>query len=213
MKGKYKQLFVLIFTIFLLFVAFFFKFHSKSTNNLNQNEMPNQKNWPATNKIVAVSVTSPPFSNSTFIARSWPFQMYLPFAVASWQRFNYSTFIIVIGAKRFWFENGHYLNFIRQTLTDKWPGYVYFHFLNPVTCETSLLEIHKLARAVRIYAAAFEPLKQLKAHHLIVADVDFLPLRNIYHVPSQCSIATSVSHRRDFEIVEHHKPIMISKYN
>ena len=168
--------------------------------------------WPPTGKIVALSVTAPPYDNEESQVRSLLYQLYIPFSILAWKALGYSSFIIVCGNKYNWLSKGHYLNFVLQTAKQVDGGFANFHFVEPGQKIKQNFSQVKLAQTIRTYAALMEPVRNLSDHFLITSDIDLIPLHDIYSFTkndSKCKIRTSISHRRIFSAYDQDKSMFI----
>lgn len=156
--------------------------------------------WPRSNNIAVVAVTAPA-DDLPFMARSKCFHFYLPFVIAAWRRLGYSTFVIVIGSDELWYKNGTYLNYIIKIVENELDGYGYFHFIDTKPTET--LSYAKVAQIIRLFAADMEPLRKLDKLYLITADVDWLPIKDIFQLPSSnFAIRASIPPVRTFSTMD-----------
>ena len=201
-------IFLVIFVHLYLYVNFnpslYFCLGGGSWNQIGNNhhwisqEETNENQWPPTNNVVVVSITAPPYLKGLTIKQeSKCFQLYIPFVVGAWRRLGYSTFIIVIGSKDVWFQNGTYLNYVYKTVQNDLDGFGYFHFVE--TESTKHLSYAKIAQIIRLFAADMEPLRNLSSLYLVTTDADWLPFKDIFALPSaNYSIRASIPYRRNF---------------
>ena len=154
--------------------------------------------WPRPAKIAVVAVTAPPYMKGKQTSfHSKMFQIYLPITIAAWRRLGYATFVIVIGSPKPWFSKSHYLNYVYETIEKKLPGSAKFHFIE--TKPTKWVSSAKISQAIRLFASCLEPVRNLTDSYMVTADVDTLPLHDIYSLPnSSYTIRISIPRRRTF---------------
>ena len=208
------QSFIILGSIALIYCTFLIG--NKSIQQLEVNSWNSQ--WPPTDKIVVMVVTGPPYGDEIVKNGSLLFHYYLPFSVVAWKRFNYSSFIIVCGTSAKWLNSGHYLNTVYQQTNEIGQGFALFHFIDQSAIDSTLIAAKEIAQTMRIYAAAMSPIKNHDDKYMILSDIDYFPLRNIYELPadSNCVIKTSMRYRRKISLYDNkqNKPIPdISNYS
>ena len=154
--------------------------------------------WPRPAKIAVLAVTAPPYMADLLTALySKTFHFYLPLTIAAWRRLGYATFVIIIGSSKPWFSKSHYLNYVYDTIEQKLPGSAKFHFIE--TKPTKWVSHAKTAQVIRLFASYLEPVRNLTDSYMVTADVDTLPLHDIYSLPnSSYTIRISIPKRRTF---------------
>ena len=200
--SKFRRRLVVFMCLFLAISAFieyfliprFYLTHSESDLSNEASSLT----WPRPAKIAVLAVTAPPYmAQSTISAYSKTFHSYLPITIAAWRRLGYATFVIIIGSPKPWFLKGHYLNYLYEMIDQKLPGSAKFHFIE--TNATQWISHAKTAQIIRLYASYLEPVRNLTDSYMVTADVDTLPLHDIYSLPnSSYTVRISIPKRRTF---------------
>ena len=205
-RGKLLVLFCLLLIsnifcsiIFNQFISFQFRSDLSITNLFgHQSSEKNNSTWPRPDKIAVLGVTAPPYMADLLTALySKTFHFYLPLTIAAWRRLGYATFVIIIGSPKPWFSKSHYLNYVYETIDKKLPGSAKFHFIQTNT--TKWVSHAKTAQMIRLFASELEPVRNLTDSYMVTADVDTLPLHDIYSLPNPSyTIRISIPKRRKF---------------
>ena len=191
---RFAILFIVVFGFNIIIITR--KNHQQSSTKFKTLETKWQNNK---SKIVVLAVTGPPLRRIERVAKfSQIFHFYLPITIAAWRRLDFATLVIVIGDREPWYQKGHYLNYVMETIHKRLPGSAQFHFIQIIP--TKWIDQVQTARVIRLFASFLEPLQNLtNSSYLITADVDTWPLQDIYSLPnSSFNMRISLPYRRNF---------------